>query len=110
IGERVAGDLAGDRGGPGDETDVLEVPRAVDPLADDAARTGRPGRVVERDPALVDDLRHPLVEVRAHVRLLMRAVAKQELDRLVEVVRSVLRERRQRRDEVGDSGALDVRL
>ena len=40
----------------------------------------------------------------------MRAVDEQQLDRLVEVVRGGLRERRDRIDELRDPGPVDVRL
>ena len=58
---------------------------------------------MERDPAAVDDLRNPLVEVLADERFLVRTVDEEQLDRLVEVVGRRLRQRRDRRDEIGDA-------
>ena len=64
---------------------------------------------MERDPASLDDLGHPLLEVLQHEVVLVRAVDEKELDRLVEVVGGGLGERRDRRHELGDPRALDVR-
>ena len=62
------------------------------------------------DPASVDDFGHPLLEVLEHEVVLVRAVDEEQLDRFVEGVRGQLRKRRDRRDELGDSCAVDIRL